>query len=161
MQPGRIFFGFRPAKYGAKMPRGLMRTMKTGPAIPDDQADARRWRLSGLARRPSDGRIPSAWRGDEIGKHSGLKIRRLTACRFKSGPRYQRQIDRASLHEGDVFRRAPINALITVYSYRTYQRRWALSGISFGLAERKREERRLGASPRFIDAESASHPVFA
>lgn len=28
-------------------------------------------------------------RGDEIGKHSGLKIRRLTACRFKSGPRYQ------------------------------------------------------------------------
>lgn len=48
------------------------------------------WRQSGLARPPSDGRIPSAWRGDEIGKHSGLKIRRLTACRFKSGPRYQR-----------------------------------------------------------------------
>jgi hypothetical protein len=48
------------------------------------------WRQSGLARPSSDGRIPSAWRGDEIGKHSGLKIRRLTACRFKSGPRYQR-----------------------------------------------------------------------
>jgi hypothetical protein len=47
-------------------------------------------RQSGLARPSSDGRIPSAWRGDEIGKHSGLKIRRLTACRFKSGPRYQR-----------------------------------------------------------------------
>jgi hypothetical protein len=29
-------------------------------------------------------------RGDEIGKHSGLKIRRLTACRFKSGPRHHR-----------------------------------------------------------------------
>ena len=28
-------------------------------------------------------------RGDEIGKHSGLKIRRLRACRFKSGPRHQ------------------------------------------------------------------------
>ena len=31
-------------------------------------------------------------RGDEIGKHSGLKIRRFTACRFESGPRHQQTL---------------------------------------------------------------------
>lgn len=48
----------------------------------------------GLVRSPGNGRIRvhtrfDPCRGDEIGKHSGLKIRRLTACRFKSGPRHQ------------------------------------------------------------------------
>jgi hypothetical protein len=87
---GENIFRFLCCRIRRKVPGGSMRTMKIGPTIPGKRADAGRWRLSGLARPPSDGRIPSAWRGDEIGKHSGLKIRRLTACRFKSGPRYQR-----------------------------------------------------------------------
>jgi hypothetical protein len=50
----------------------------------------------------------------------------------------------------------------------TYQRRCAPSWISFGLAEgiekearKKREKRRSRMANPFIDAETASHPVFA
>ena len=51
-------------------------------------------RRAGLVRPPGNGRIRvrtrfDPCRGDEIGKHSGLKIRRFTACRFESGPRHQ------------------------------------------------------------------------
>ena len=139
-----------------------MRTMKTNLTIPGKRADSGRWRLSGLARPPSDGRIPSAWRGDEIGKHSGLKIRRLTACRFKSGPRYQRQIDQASLNEWDGF--LPGEDQRDDHCIFIQKRISAVARLpGFHLAWLKGNERSADRAwqTRFIDAETASHPVFA
>jgi hypothetical protein len=74
------------ADLSPKHPNTAPETMQT--PVPIDRPTARNrvprdWPVHGAM---VESRPPC--RGDEIGKHSGLKIRRLTACRFKSGPRH-------------------------------------------------------------------------